>query len=98
MVNEVLRLLRVYNDMKASELAEQLDLSSSYVSELETGKKKVTLEVIDKYGKYFDIPSSSILLMAESLDKNPVDLKHKITMALVSVLQTLEKNATTQAI
>lgn len=93
MVNEVLRLLRVYNDMKSSDLAEKLNLSSSYVSELESGKKKVSIDIINKYSNFFEIPSSSILLMSESLDRKPLDLKHKISRALVLMLQNLEKNA-----
>ena len=90
MVNEVLRLLRVYNDLKASELAEKLNLSTSYISELESGKKKVSL---DRYSNFFEIPSSSILLMSESLDSNKQGLKHKISRALIAILQNLEQNA-----
>ena len=93
MVNEVLRLLRVYNDLKTSELAEKLNLSTSYISELESGKKKVSLEIINRYSNFFEIPSSSILLMSESLDSNKQGLKHKISRALIAILQNLEQNA-----
>lgn len=93
MVNEVLRLLRVYNDIKATDLAEKLNISTSYISELESGKKKVSLDIIDKYSSFFEVPSSSILLMSESLDNNKQDLKHKISRALISILQGVERNA-----
>jgi len=98
MVNEVLRLLRVYNDMKSSDLAEKMNLSSSYISELESGKKKVSIDIINKYSNFFEIPSSSILLMSESLDRKPQDLKHKISRALLLMLQNLEKNAADETI
>lgn len=98
MVNEVLRLLRVYNDIKSSELAEKLNLSSSYISELESGKKKISMDIINKYSNYFEIPSSSILLMSESLDTQKQDLKHKISRALISMLQNLEKNAASETL
>ncbi len=98
MVNEVLRLLRVYNDIKSSELAEKLNLSSSYISELESGKKKISMDIINKYSNYFEIPSSSILLMSESLDTHKQDLKHKISRALISMLQNLEKNAASESL
>ena len=93
MVNEVLRLLRVYNDIKATDLAKKLNISTSYISELESGKKKVSLDIINKYSSFFDVPSSSILLMSESLDNNKQDLKHKISRALISILQGVERNA-----
>ena len=35
MNGEVLRLLRVFNDIKANELAKQLGISKSYLSEIE---------------------------------------------------------------
>lgn len=98
MVNEVLRLLRVYNDIKSSELADKLELSSSYLSELESGKKKVSMDIINKYSNFFEIPSSSILLMSESLDNNKHNLKYKISRALISMLQNLEKNATNETL
>lgn len=98
MVNEVLRLLRVYNDIKSSELAEKLDLSSSYISELESGKKKISMDIINKYSNFFEIPASSILMMSESLDNQKQDLKYKISRALISMLQNLEKNATGETI
>lgn len=98
MVNEVLRLLRVYNDMKSSDLAEKMNLSSSYISEIESGKKKVSIDIINKYSNFFEIPSSSILLMSESLDRKPQDLKHKINRALLLMLQNLEKNAADETI
>jgi transcriptional regulator with XRE-family HTH domain len=40
-------------------------LSKSYLSELEAGNKKVTLEVLEKYSSAFRIPISSLMLFAE---------------------------------
>lgn len=39
MLNEALRLLRVFNDRKATDLAKELGISAAYLSEIETGKK-----------------------------------------------------------
>jgi transcriptional regulator with XRE-family HTH domain len=58
MLAEALRLIRVFHDMKQQELAERLGLSKSYVSELESGKKVPSIEVIQKYSDTFDIPAS----------------------------------------
>ena len=50
-MGEALRLLRIFNGYKSAELAKKLELSQSYVSELENGKKQPTMEVLDKLRK-----------------------------------------------
>lgn len=67
MLSEALRLLRVFHDMKQSELAEQLGLSKSYISEIENSNRTPSLEVIEKYADIFRIPVSSIMFFSEQL-------------------------------
>jgi transcriptional regulator with XRE-family HTH domain len=68
MVNKALRLIRIFNDLTQKELAEKLDLSKSYISEIESGKKTPTLKLLSSYSELFDIPVSSILFFSENLD------------------------------
>lgn len=68
MLSEALRLIRVFHDMRQTELAERLGISTSYLSEIEGGKKKPKVELIERYSSEFGIPSSSILFFAESLE------------------------------
>lgn len=65
MLNEALRLVRVYHDMTKADLAREVGFARSFVTELESGKKKVTLETLQKYSDFFDIPVSSLMLFAE---------------------------------
>ena len=65
MLNEALRLIRVYHDMNKAELARGLGFSRSFITELESGNKKVTLGTLERYANYFDIPISSLMLFAE---------------------------------
>lgn len=65
MLNEALRLVRVYHDMSKAELARSLGFSRSFITELEGGSKKVTLETLHRYSDYFEIPVSSLMLFAE---------------------------------
>ena len=69
MIGEALRLLRSYHDLSQSQLCAELGLSNSYVSELESGKKLPTLDVLSKYAEHFQIPVSSLLLFSEQLEK-----------------------------
>lgn len=65
MLSKALRLVRVYHDLSQTEAAAKLGLSKSFVSELESGRKKVTLETLERYSAAFRIPMSSLMLFAE---------------------------------
>jgi transcriptional regulator with XRE-family HTH domain len=68
MLSEALRLIRVFHDLNQSELAKQIEISKSYLSEIEGGKKEPSLELIKKYSSKFNIPVSSIMFFAENLE------------------------------
>lgn len=67
MLNEALRLIRVYHDMKQSEAAAKLGISNSYLSEVEKGHKKPTLELVERYAEVYEIPASSIMFFSENM-------------------------------
>ena len=70
MINDALKLVRVYHNLKQKELADALKLSPSYLNEIESGKKQVTMDVLEKYSIFFKIPSSSLLYFAERKDRH----------------------------
>ena len=92
-MGETLRLLRIFNGYKSAELAKKLELSQSYVSELENGKKQPTMEVLDKYAKVFEMKKSTLMLFAESLEGEEIknDKKQRIARAGMKLLKILEK-------
>ena len=92
MLAEALRLIRVFHDMKSSELAKELGISTSYLSEIEAGKKDPSVDLINRYAEFFNINSSSILFFSEELDscKNKNLLK-SIRQKLLKFLQIVEK-------
>ena len=77
MLNKALRLIRVFHDLNQKDLADKLGISNSYLSEIESGKKTPTLEVIEKYSEVFHIPSSSILFFSENLNNGEKSEKTK---------------------
>jgi len=66
MLNDTLRLVRSFHNLSKIETAEKVGLSKSYLSELENGQKKVTLEVLQRYSDAFSIPLSSLLFFDEN--------------------------------
>lgn len=65
MLNEALRLIRVFHDLNKTQTADRVALSKSYITELESGDKKVTMDVLEKYSVGFSIPMSSLMFFAE---------------------------------
>jgi transcriptional regulator with XRE-family HTH domain len=92
-INEALRLIRVFHDMKIKDLATQLDVSAGYVSDIEKGNKNPSLEMIEKYAQVFNTTSSAILFFAEELDKenNRGPFKIAIRNKILKFLQALEE-------
>lgn len=81
MLNKALKYVRIFHHINQVELSERLNISRSYLSEIESGKKKVSLELLDKYAETFNIPASSLLLFSEQLESGSFPEKGRIYMA-----------------
>ena len=102
MLSEALRLIRVFHDMKQKELAEKLDISNSHLCEIESGKKKPTIELINRYSEEFGMPSSSILFFGESLEEKPEEhdpndnAREAISRKVLNFLQLVESRTSSE--
>lgn len=76
MINRALKLTREFHRMKQSELAKKLGISNSYLSEIESGKKSVAIDLLEAYARTFKIPASTFLIFVEQ-SKGKVDPKRK---------------------
>ena len=72
---EALRLIRVFHDLNQTELAGQLGISKSYLSEIESGKKQPRIELVERYASEFAMPVSSIMFFSENLIKPSDSIK-----------------------
>jgi transcriptional regulator with XRE-family HTH domain len=95
MLNEALRLMRVFHDLSQKELAEKLGISKSYLSEVESGKKNLTLELLNRYSELFDIPASSIMFFSESLNKNEKteELRTFVSSKILAILNFIAERS-----
>ena len=69
-LNKALKAFRVFHRMTQKNIAEKLELPASFVSEMETGKKTVTLSLVEKYASLFKVPSWEIVYLGEAYDRN----------------------------
>ena len=92
MIHEALRLLRIFNDIKSKEMAKQLEISPSYLSEIENGKKEPSLVLIKKYAVIFNTNTSSILFFSEKIEKEEKsnNIKKFIAKKTIDFLTSLE--------
>lgn len=95
MFGEALRLVRSYHDINQSDLASVLGISRSYLSEVESGKKVPSLDLLQRYASHFEIPLSSLVLFSENAGESPRDLsvKQMLGKKAVAILQWLEAKA-----
>ena len=93
MLNEALRLIRAYHDISQTHLCSQLGISNSYLSEIESGKKSPSLDLLKKYSEYFDVPVSSLIFFSENLDNTKITDKLRVGTArkIVAILQWVEQ-------
>ncbi|KQR75779.1 helix-turn-helix transcriptional regulator [Rhizobium sp. Leaf341] len=95
MLSEALRLIRVFHDLKQREAAEKLGISKSHLSEIESGNKTPSLEIIDRYAKTFGIPASSIMFFSENIEGAGKGEKAKTFIAskVINFLQLIEQRS-----
>ena len=94
-MGETLKLLRIFFGYKSVEMAKKLNISQSFLSEVENGKKNPTLELLKQYSKVFNIKVSTIVLLSESLEKDrnsKKNIKHNIAGIGMKVLKILKEN------
>ena len=93
MINEALRLIRVFHDIKQYELADRLKVSKSHISEIESGSKTPSLDLIEKYSVAFRIPVSAIMFFAEEIPnaKRGEKARTKIASTVLDLLSFIER-------
>ena len=88
MMNEALKQIRIFHQLKQVELANELGISKSYLSEIESSKKPVSMTLLAKYSGYFSVPVSSLMMFSENIDaaKNSDKLRLKCANKIIKML------------
>ncbi len=69
MIYRALKTIRQFHGLTQAELALKLDMSKSYLSEIESGKKSVGYDLLEKYSELFDVPVSSLVFFSVDLEE-----------------------------
>lgn len=90
MLNRALKLLRTYHQLSQTDLAKKIEISNSYLCEIEKGIKSPNMDLLEKYAQVFKMPVSTILLFSEKI-ADPQKSSEKIRiLAADKVLRLLE--------
>ena len=68
LLNEALRLARIYWGYSQTEIADHLGVSQSIVSQIESQNRAVTLNILERYADVLDVKLSRLMFFAEELD------------------------------
>lgn len=90
MYGQTLKQLRTVFGYSAKDMSKELDLSASYLSEIENGKKMPSLQILESYARVFNMKLSTIVLLTEEQDKLSEEGKGKIFVRQM-MLKTLAK-------
>jgi transcriptional regulator with XRE-family HTH domain len=88
-MSDVLRIMRIANDVAAKEVAESLGISPSYLSQIESGIKTPSMALLKRYSERFNVPVSAIL-KAQEVNKKEATLNERFSTKLFRVMKTLE--------
>ena len=93
MNSRALKLVRQYHRLTQAEVAKKLDLSKSFISELEAGNRKPSIDVLEKYAESFKLPLSSLLLFSEQVNEDNWQTRSSSLVAskVMKMLEWLEE-------
>lgn len=99
LVNDALRLVRLYWGYSQSELANKLDVSQSLISEIESKNKNVTIDILSKYSIALNIKMSQLLFFAEELVDEKIDRRGKLFVAdkVIRLLEAMKPGEPAEA-
>ncbi len=89
-INEALRLLRLYCRYSQVEMAERVGVTQSLISDVEGGRKAVSMDLLEAYSTAINVKMSQLLFFAEEIEGQPVARRGQLIIA-EKVLHILEK-------
>lgn len=90
MINRALKTIRQFHGLTQAELALKLDMSKSYLSEIESGKKSIGYDLLEKYSELFDVPVSSLVFFSENIedaDTIPEKFRNVVADKILNIME-----------
>lgn len=86
-INEILKLVRIAQDLSPKEVADRMNVRSSYITDVERGDRNPNLKTLDKYCTALNISTDNLFLWREDQKKN----RYTYRRLLMKLLQAIEE-------
>ena len=86
-LGNVLRHLRMVRELSVKELAEKMDVSSTYISEVESNNKNPSLDMLNKYSEALEVKLSTIMTFNEEGEQIDYDFKKLLLLILEEIVK-----------
>lgn len=73
MLGNTLKRLRGIYGYSGKEMSELLGISSSYLSEIENGKKKVSMDLLERYSELLNLRVSTLIRFSEDYEDSELN-------------------------
>lgn len=87
-LGNVLKLIRIAQEMSTKDLADKMDVSSTYISEVEANNKRPSLEMLSKYSEALGISRSTILYFDEEGEKIGYNYQQLLYTILKKIIES----------
>lgn len=94
-IGKTIKMLRVKNGYTQKSFADLLEITPSYLSLIESGDRKITMEFLEKVSKKLEIPISVLVLLAsEKSDLESIDneLYEKLSTLAIDLIREKDGN------
>ncbi len=81
MLAKALRLLRTINDLSQIDLAKDLGISATYLCQIESGSRKASTELLQRYAELFKVPVSTLWVFSETLNNDSLKERSRVYAA-----------------
>lgn len=78
---KAVRHLRIEHEMMLGEMADALEISPSYLSQIETGKKSIPVDLVDRIAILFGLSKSDTVALREEASKSMTDFRIRLSAA-----------------
>ena len=82
MLGKVLRCIKIAQEKNTKDVAKLMGCSSTYVTEVESGHKTPSFEMLKKYSKCFDVPASKILEWQEKAENENLSFQEILLLCV----------------
>jgi len=97
-----LKKLRLQKGWTQIFVAENLQITESFLSQIESGKKGISLDLIESFSNFFNVPIASLFIDTENSDDSSLrnlelksleeNLKEKISKCISESIELLKNN------